>query len=99
MRIPVISPRFRTWRPALPAWNGPLVTFLGLALALAAGLLLARLTPLGGVLFVVLAVGGVATAIEPLAGLAAVLFLGPLWAYLRAEVPQVPPRSRRFLSR
>ncbi len=90
MRIPVISPRFRTWRPALPAWNGPLVTFLGLALALAAGLLLARLTPLGGVLFVVLAVGGVATAIEPLAGLAAVLFLGPLWAYLRAEVPQVP---------
>ncbi|MCK4316418.1 MAG: O-antigen ligase family protein, partial [Anaerolineae bacterium] len=30
------------------------------------------------------------TLIEPLAGLAAALFLGPLWAYLRAEVPQVP---------
>ncbi|MDY7076434.1 MAG: O-antigen ligase family protein [Chloroflexota bacterium] len=72
------------------AWNGPLVTLLGLALALTAGLLLARLTPLGGALFVVLAVVGVATVIEPLVGLAALLFLGPLWAYLRAEVPQVP---------
>jgi len=67
-----------------------LVTLLALALALAAGLLLIRLTPLGGVLFVGLAVGGVATVIEPLVGLAAALFLGPLWAYLRAEVPQVP---------
>ena len=72
------------------AWNGPLITLLALALALTAGLLLIRLTPLGGLLFVVLAVGGVATLIEPLAGLAAALFLGPLWAYLRAEVPQVP---------
>ncbi len=71
-------------------WNGPPVTLLGLGLALLAGLLLVRLTPLGGVLFVVLAVGGVATVIEPLAGLAVVLFLGPLWAFLRAEVPQVP---------
>jgi len=66
------------------------VTLLGLALALAAGLLLIRLTPLGGVLFVLLAVGGVATAVEPLAGLVIMLFLAPLWAYLRAEVPQVP---------
>jgi O-antigen ligase len=32
----------------------------------------------------------VATAVEPLAGLALMLFLAPLWAYLRAEVPQVP---------
>ena len=74
----------------LRAWNGPLVTLLGLALALLAGLLLVRLTPLGGALFVLLAVLGVATVIEPLIGLAAALFLGPLWAYLRAEVPQVP---------
>jgi len=83
-----------TWRRFLNrpllAWNGPLVTLLGLMLALLAGLLLVRLTPLGGVLFVGLAVGGVATVIEPLVGLAAALFLGPLWAYLRAEVPQVP---------
>jgi putative inorganic carbon (HCO3(-)) transporter len=72
------------------AWNGPVVTFLGLVLALTAGLLLIKLTPLGGALFVLLAVGGVATAVEPLAGLACMLFLAPLWAYLRAEVPQVP---------
>jgi len=74
----------------LRAWNGPLVTLLGLAAAFLAGLLLIRLTPLGGVLFVGLAVIGVATVIEPLVGLAAALFLGPLWAYLRAEVDQVP---------
>ena len=90
MRTTVLPRRFRTWRPVLLAWNGPLVTLLGLALALLSGLLLVRLTPLEGVLFAVLAVGGVATVIEPLAGLAAVIFLGPLWAYLRAEVPQVP---------
>jgi putative inorganic carbon (HCO3(-)) transporter len=72
------------------AWNGPLPTLLALALALLAGWLLVRLTPLGGVLFVGVAVIGVATLIEPMAGLAAALFLGPLWAYLRAEVPQVP---------
>jgi len=39
------------------AWNGPLITLL--VLALTAGLLLMRLTPLDGVLFVVLAAGGV----------------------------------------
>jgi len=72
------------------AWNGPLVTLLALALALTAGLLLIRLTPLDGVFLVVLVVGGVATLIEPLAGLALALFLGPLRAYLSAEVPQVP---------
>lgn len=72
------------------AWNGPLVTLLALALALAAGLLLVQLVPLDGLLFVVLAVVGVATVIEPLAGLGAALFLGPLKAYLSAEVPQIP---------
>ncbi len=72
------------------AWNGPLLTLLALMLAVAAGLLLTRLTPLGGVLFVGLSVVGVTTVIEPLTGLSAALFLGPLWAYLRAEVPQVP---------
>jgi putative inorganic carbon (HCO3(-)) transporter len=79
----------RTLRRAL-AWNGRLVTLIALAMALAAGLLLIQLAPLDGVLFVLLVAGGVATAIEPLAGLVAALFLGPLWAYLRAEVPQVP---------
>ena len=74
----------------LLAWNGPLITLLALALALTAGLLLIRLTPLDGVFLVVLVVGGVATLVEPLAGLALALFLGPLRAYLSAEVVQVP---------
>jgi len=74
----------------LLAWNGPLVTLLGLALALSVGLLLVRLPPLDAVLFVLLAVAGMATVIEPMAGLAVALFLGLLRAYLRTEVPQVP---------
>jgi putative inorganic carbon (HCO3(-)) transporter len=72
------------------SWNGPVITFLGLALAVAAGLLLIRLTPLGGALFILLTVGGLATVLEPLAGLLVMLFLAPLWAYLRAELVQVP---------
>lgn len=72
------------------AWNGPLVTLLALALALLASLLLIRLTPLDGLLFVVLAVVGVATVIEPLVGLGAALFLGLLQAYLRTWIPQAP---------
>lgn len=79
----------RILKRTLP-WNDPLVTLTALAAALAAGLLLIHLVPLDGALFVVLVVGGVATAIEPLAGLVAALFLGPLRAYLHAEVPQVP---------
>jgi putative inorganic carbon (HCO3(-)) transporter len=72
------------------AWNGPLITLLGLALALVAGLLIVQLSPLDGALFAGLAILGVATVVEPLVGLAAALFLGPLRAYLHAEVPQVP---------
>ena len=72
------------------AWNGPVVTLLGLALALSAGLLLVRLPLLDGILFVGLAVVGVATLVEPIAGLAAALFLGLLRAYLGTEVRQVP---------
>jgi O-antigen ligase len=90
MEIPIVPRRLLKLLPVLLDWNGPLVTLTGLVLAVAAGLLLVRLTPLGGVLFVGLAVVGVATVVEPLVGLSAALFLGPLWAYLRAEVPQVP---------
>jgi len=74
----------------LLAWNGPVVTLLGLALALSAGLLLIQLPPLDGVLVVLLAIVGVATLVEPMAGLVAAFFLGLLRAYLRTEVPQVP---------
>jgi putative inorganic carbon (HCO3(-)) transporter len=74
----------------LSSWNGLLTNGLGLALALAAGLLLVRLAPASGVLFVALTAVVVATLGEPLVGLAAALFLGLLRAYLHTEVPQVP---------
>jgi len=74
----------------LLAWNGPLLTSLALGLSLLAGLLLVRLPLLDGVLFVGLAVVGVAAVIEPRVGLVAALFLGPLRAYLQTELPQVP---------
>jgi O-antigen ligase len=75
---------------SVTAWNGPLVTLLALALALGAGLLIVRLPLLDGVLFVVLAVAGGATVVEPLVGVVAALSLGLLRAYLGAVVPQVP---------
>lgn len=71
-------------------WNSPLATSLGLGMGALAGLLLSRLSLLGSVLFAGLSILGGATLLEPLAGVGALLFLGPLWAYLRAEVPQVP---------
>ncbi|MCX7681622.1 MAG: O-antigen ligase family protein [Anaerolineae bacterium] len=71
-------------------WNGPLVSSLGLGVGVLAGLLLSRLSLLGSVLFAGLSILSGATLIEPLVGVSAMLFLGPLWAYLRAEVPQVP---------
>jgi len=74
----------------IAGWNSPLVTLLGLALALAAGLLLILLPPLGGVFVVGLALVCVATVIEPLVGLGAALFLGPLQAYARTWIPQAP---------
>ncbi len=74
----------------LLGWNGLLANLPGLGLVLAAGLLLSRLSVLGCVLFAGLSILGGAALIEPVAGIGALLFLGPLWAYLRAEMPQVP---------
>lgn len=72
------------------AWNDPLATPLALTLALGAGLLLARLPLLDGVLLVGLVVTGTAIVAEPVVGLAVALFLGPLRAYLHRGVPQAP---------
>jgi len=93
-----LSPHHRALsrRNHLLAWNGPLATFLALAVASLAGLLVARLPLLEGLLFASLLVVGGATAIEPLIGLGAALFLGPLWAYVRAEVPQIPAQIAQF---
>jgi O-antigen ligase len=72
------------------AWNGRLVTLLALVVAVLIGLSLTRLSPLEGIAFVGLLAVGLGTVIEPFVGLGVALFLGPLKAYLSAEVPQIP---------
>ena len=72
------------------AWNGPLATALGGIIALGAGLTIVRLVPLSASLVVVLGVVGVSAMVEPLVAVGALLFWGPMWAWLRAELPQVP---------
>jgi len=72
------------------AWNGPLVSLLGLALALGAGLLLTRLSPFQAVAVALVVGVSAATLAEPLVGLLAGLFLGLMRAYIQTEVPQVP---------
>ena len=80
----------RTRITRLLAWNGPLTTGLGLALALVGGLLLTRLSPVTAAVLMGLTALAVLTLIEPLVGLLGGLFLGLLRAYLQAEVPQIP---------
>jgi O-antigen ligase len=63
---------------------------LGMTVALLVGLLLIRLSPLEGAAFVGLLGLVIGALIEPFAGLSAALFLGPLKAYLSAEIPQIP---------
>jgi O-antigen ligase len=72
------------------AWNGPLVTLLALGVAVLIGLLLIWPPPLVGIAFVGLLAVGLGAMIEPFVGLGVALFLGPLKAYLSAEVPQIP---------
>lgn len=61
-----------------------------LLLSAGAGLLLTRLTPMQGAIYLALAASAVGTLIEPLVGVGIGLFLGLLRSYLRAEVPAVP---------
>jgi O-antigen ligase len=60
------------------------------SIAVAWGLLLARLPLTSAALWTGLALLALVTLAEPLAGLVGGLFLGLLRAYLQAEVPQVP---------
>jgi putative inorganic carbon (HCO3(-)) transporter len=77
----------RLQRDALPAWVIP----AGLALAgVVWGLLLGQLSLLNCLLLTTLAFTLVASVWEPLVGVGAALFLGPLWAWLRMELPQIP---------
>jgi putative inorganic carbon (HCO3(-)) transporter len=77
----------RLQRDALPAWVIP----AGLALAgVVWGLLLGRLSLLNCLLLTTLAFTLVASVWEPLVGVGTALFLGPLWAWLHMELPQIP---------
>ena len=69
---------------------------LGVA-ALGVGLLVARLPLVTALL--ILGIGAVAltSLVEPMAGVAASLFLAPLWAWLRADWPQVPPLLGQYV--
>ncbi len=74
--------KLRARRAALPA---------ALALVGAAwGLLLARLSLWDGLLLTALVFIVVGSVWEPLVGVGAALFLGPLQAWLRMELPQIP---------
>jgi O-antigen ligase len=59
-------------------------------LAVVAGLSLTQLSPLEGTACIGLLAVGIGTLLEPFVGLGTALFLGPLKAYLSAEVPQIP---------
>ncbi len=61
------------------------------------GLLLARLPLLEGALLTVLAAVAIGTLIEPLVGVGAALFFGPMRAWLSAEISQIPPQIGQYL--
>jgi len=73
---------------------------LGAGLAVVAviwALLLARLSWLNALLVTGIALVALGSVVEPLVGVAAALFLGPLWAWLRAELPIVPPLIGQYV--
>ncbi len=64
---------------------------------IAAGLLLARLPLLMAAAGTLVGLALLASLWEPLAGVALVLFFAPFWAWLRAEVPEVPAQIGQLL--
>ncbi len=73
------------------AWNSPFIRIAIVGSAVIYGLALARLSLLNSFLLLFFSLVGVGALIEPLVGLLATLFVGILWAWLRAELPAVPP--------
>jgi putative inorganic carbon (HCO3(-)) transporter len=73
------------------SWNSPLFHVVLVSVAALYGLALAQLSLLNAFIFAFFSLVGVGTLVEPLVGLLAALFLGVLWAWLRAELPAVPP--------
>jgi putative inorganic carbon (hco3(-)) transporter len=80
-----------TWARRQFSWNSPLFYVALVGIASVYGLTLARLSLLNACLLVFFSLVGLGALIEPLVGLLASLFLGVLWAWLRAELPAVPP--------
>ncbi|MGC9394365.1 MAG: O-antigen ligase family protein [Anaerolineae bacterium] len=76
------------WRDVLPAWLIPVALAL---LGAAWGVLLVHLSLWDSLLLTALAFIFVASLWEPLVGVGAALFLGPLQAWLPIELPQIPP--------
>ena len=77
----------RLRRDALPVWALPAALVLA---GMVWGVLLSRLSLVNCLLLTTLAFTFVASMWEPLVGVGMALFLGPLWAWLRMELPQVP---------
>ena len=73
------------------SWASPLFRLVWVGTAVAYGLAIAQLSLLNAGQFVILSVVAVGTLIEPLVGLVVSLFLGILWAWLRAELTLVHP--------
>jgi putative inorganic carbon (HCO3(-)) transporter len=71
-------------------WNSTRAYAALVAVTILYGLALTRLSLLNAFLLVFFSLVGVGALIEPLVGLLATLFLGILWAWLRAELPAVP---------
>ncbi len=77
----------RLRRATLPAWALPAALAL---IGAAWGVLLTRLSLWEGLLLTALAFVLVGSLWEPLVGVGAALFLGPLQAWLRMELPEIP---------
>ncbi len=61
------------------------------------GLLLTQLSPPAGAWLTATILVAVGSLLEPLAGLGAALLVGPMWAWLRAELPSVPPLLGQYM--
>ncbi len=61
------------------------------------GFLIARLSWPNVFLLLAFSAVAVGSVIEPLVGVGAAMFFGPMWAWLRAELPQVPPLIGQYM--
>jgi len=72
----------------------PLILAVG---SIIGGLVLSRVSLLNALLLTVLAFAAVGGFVEPLIAVSVALFLGPMWAWLRAALPQIPPLIGQYV--